>query len=75
MLWFIFVGHTLQLCCGLICVGFVVHRDLVSGVLMIGLFGCYFAHTVKESTTVQQATTARNECKFMKLYAYQASFV
>ena len=42
MLWFVFVAYSLQLCCVLICVGFMAHTDLLSCILLVTLFGYYF---------------------------------
>ena len=49
MCWFVLVGQSLQLCCIMICVGFIVHRDFVSCVLMTSLFGYYFVAATGEA--------------------------
>jgi hypothetical protein len=57
MCWFVVVGQSLQLCCMMICLGFIEHRDLVSAMLMASLFGYYFDATTNH--------LARCKCKLM----------
>lgn len=59
MTWFVMVGQSLQLCCVMICAGFMVHKDLLSGVLMTTLFGYYFVTGVdNHSGAMSFRTTA-----------------
>ena len=55
MLWFVFVAYSLQLCCVLICVGFMAHTDLLSCSLLITLFGYYFVTAADEHSDFKTA--------------------
>eukprot|EP01045_Picozoa_sp_COSAG04_P015986 COSAG04_NODE_1303_length_7305_cov_10.223980_2_plen_306_part_00 len=78
MLWFVLVGQSLQLCCLLVCVGFIVHRDIFSGVLLASVFGHYFLTGLTEEETDghndsgedvsdEESSTPPERCAFFSL--------